>query len=142
MKGNDKEAVMRPARVFSLIAGCLLLLPSVAMVVGGGVAGIGYGVARNDDGYFEMGLDRLQSPTAAIRSEDIDFFADPGSPNWFVDALDVGIQVDATSVDPDTELFLGIADERDLDAYLSGVSHDEVTDMRDNKVATYRRIRV
>jgi hypothetical protein len=123
---------MRPARVLSLIVGCLLLIPGLAMVAGGGAMAVGYGVARNDDGYFEIGLDRLQTPTAAIRSEDLDFFADPGSPNWLVDALSASIQVKAQTVDPDAELFVGIADRRDIDAYLADVAYDEVTELRDH----------
>ena len=130
---------MRPGRVFSLIVGCLLLLPGVAMLAGGGAMGIGYAVARNDDGYFEMGLDRLQTPTAAIRSEDVDFFADPGSPNWLVDALDVGLQVDARAVEPGTEVFVGVADRRDLDQYLQDAAHDEVVELRDGGSPRYLR---
>lgn len=130
---------MRPARVFSLIVGCLLLLPGIGMVAGGGAMAIGYGVARNDDGYFEIGLDRLQTPTAAIRSEDVDFFADPGSPNWIVDALDVGLQVRAEAVDPGTDLFVGVADRRDVEGYLDGTAHDEVVELRDQGVPDYER---
>jgi hypothetical protein len=129
---------MRPARVISLVIGCLLLLPGVGMMVGGGAMAIGYGVARNDDGYFEFGLDRIQSPTAAIRSEDLDFFADPGSPNWLVDALDVGVQVQADAVGPEGDVFIGIADRRDLEAYLDGVEHDEVIEIRDHAVVYER----
>lgn len=130
---------MRAGRVIGLIVGCLLLLPGVGMVGGGGAMTIGYAVARNDDGYFEIGLDRLQTPTVAIRSEDVDFFADPGSPNWVVDALDVGIQVRARSVDPGTDLFVGVADRRDLDAYLRDTAHDEVVELREGGVPDYRR---
>jgi len=130
---------MRPARVFSLIIGCLLLLPGLGMVAGGGAMGLGYAVARNDDGYFEIGLDRLQTPTVAIRSEDVDFFADPGSPNWVVDALDVALQVRARSVDPGTDLFVGVADRRDVESYLAGVSHDELVELRDRGVPLYER---
>lgn len=130
---------MRPARVISLIVGCLLLLPGIGMVAGGGAMTIGYAVARNDDGYFEIGLDRLQTPTVAIRSEDVDFFADPGSPNWVVDALDLDLQVRADGVDPEAELFVGVADRRDVEAYLMGVAHDEVVELRD-RVARYERI--
>ena len=129
---------MRPARIFALIVGCLLLLPGIGMVVGGGAMGIGYAVARNDDGYFEIGLDRLQTPTVAIRSEDVDFFADPGSPNWLVDALDVGLQVRAVAVDPDTEVFVGVGDRRDVEAYLADRAHDEMIEL-DDGVPQYRR---
>ena len=130
---------MRPGRVISLVVGCLLLLPGISMVAGGGALGIGYAVARNDDGYFEIGLDRMQSPTVAIRSEDVDFFADPGSPNWLVDAFDVGLQVDARAVEPDPEVFVGVADRRDLETYLTGVAHDEVVELRDGGVPRYLR---
>lgn len=128
---------MRPGRVFSLVAGCLLLLPGVAMIAGGGMMGVGYAAARNADGYFEIGLDRLQTPTVAIRSEDVDFFADPGSPNWLVDALDVGLQVKARAIDPDNDVFIGVADRRDLADYLTGAAHDEVVELNDGGAPRY-----
>ncbi len=130
---------MKPARVIALILGCLLLLPSVALLLGGGALGLGYAFGRSDDGYFEIGLDRLQTPTSAIRSEQIDFLADPGSPNWLVNAIDADIRVMAASVGDETDLFVGVGQEDDVDAYLAGVAHDEVVDLTDGNAPTYLR---
>ena len=129
---------MKPARVVALILGVLLLVPSLAVLIGGGALGLGYAVAR-DDGYFEIGLDRLQTPTPAIRSDEIDFLADPGSPDWLIDLFDADVRITADSVGPDEALFVGIARTDDVDAYLTGVAHDVVTDINDRS-PDYERV--
>ncbi len=130
---------MKPARVVALILGCLLLLPSVALLLGGGALGLGYAFGRGDDGYFEIELDRLQTPTSAIRSEQIDFLADPGSPNWLVNAIDADIRIMAASVDEGANLFVGVGRERDVNAYLATVAHDELIDLTDGRAPEYLR---
>ncbi|MDJ0771789.1 MAG: DUF4389 domain-containing protein [Ilumatobacter sp.] len=129
---------MKPGRVIALIVGCLMLIPGLVMVFGGGALGLGYAFARGDDGYFELELDRLQTPTAAIRSEDIDFFADPGSPDWLVDLIDADIRIEAEAVEDDA-LFIGIGPEDDVSRYLAGSAHDEVVELDRGKAPRYER---
>jgi len=128
---------VKPGKVVALIVGILLVLPGIAMLLGGAGLTIAYGVARDDDGYFDFDLDRLQTPTAAIVSGDIDFFSEPGEPDWVIDFLDLDVRIAADSVD-DGELFVGIGPTEDVDAYLDGVAHDEVTDL-DDGAPDYRR---
>ena len=128
---------VKPGKVVALIVGILLVLPGIAMLLGGAGLTIAYGVARDDDGYFDFDLDRLQTPTAAIVSGDIDFFSEPGEPDWVIDFLDLDVRIAADSVD-DGELFVGIGPTADVDAYLDGVAHDEVTDL-DDGAPDYRR---
>ena len=70
---------MRPALIAALRIGCLLVVPSIAVFVGGGVLGLGYAFGRGVDGYFDATLDRVETDTGANTAEDITFAADPGS---------------------------------------------------------------
>jgi hypothetical protein len=69
----------------AIVIGSLLLLPSLAMLIGGGALAAAYAFARDDDGYFEASIDAIESPTAAVTAEDITFSAEPGSPGWLLD---------------------------------------------------------
>ncbi len=128
---------MKPGKVVALVVGILLVIPGIAMLLGGTGLTIAYGVARDDDGFFDFDLDRLQTPTPAIVSGEIDFFSEPGDPDWVIDVLDLDLRVTAGSVD-DGELFVGIGPSADVTAYLDGVARDEITDL-DGGAPEYRR---
>ncbi len=129
---------MRPSRVVALVVGCLLLLPGIGMLFGGGALGLAYAFGRGDDGYFDVTLDRLESTTVAITAGDITLNADPGTPSWLVDALDADVRLRVTNADSDREIFVGIGAESDVDAYLTGTAHDEVIDVDDDRGPVYR----
>lgn len=73
---------MRASLVVALAMGCLLVIPTIALLFGGGALGLGYAVRRGDDGYSGTTLDRLGTESVAITAGDIRFAADPGSPDW------------------------------------------------------------
>jgi hypothetical protein len=73
---------MRPSRIVALIIGCLLLLPGIGLLIGGGVLGIAYAAGRNDSGYFQSTLIDLHSPTAAITAETPALTTDLETPTW------------------------------------------------------------
>lgn len=120
---------MRSSRIAALVMGCLLLIPALALLFTGGALGIGYAVGRDDDGYVDTTLDRLTTDTVAITADDITFAAEPGSPDWVLDTLDTDVRIRATNADATADIFIGIARQSDLDAYLDGVAHDEVIDL-------------
>jgi len=121
---------MRPSRIAAIVVGCLLIIPSIAMLFVGGALGLGYAFGRGDDGYFDTTLDRLETNTVAITAEDITFAAEPGSPDWVLDSLEADVRLQVTNKDNTRDVFVGIARRRDIDSYLAGVAHDEVTDVR------------
>lgn len=123
---------MKPGRVVALVAGILLILPSLGVLLGGVALGVAYGVARDDDGFVAVDLDRLETDTVAITAGEADFEADPGTPDWFWSALDtdVRIRVDAVGAD-DGEIFVGIGPSSDVARYLAAVAHDELVDLDD-----------
>ena len=118
---------MSTKRIVALVIGCVLVLPALGMLFGGGALAIGYATQRNDDGYLDVTIDQLRTPTVAITGEDVRFATDPGSPDWLIDAIDLDVQLVATALDPDTAIFIGIARQADLDRYLADVAHERVT---------------
>ena len=129
---------MSTKRVVALVVGCVLIIPALGMLLGGGALAIAYATQRDDGGYFDVTIDRLESPTVAVTGEDVKFSAEPGSPDWVIDAIDLDIRLRATSLDPDRPIFVGIARQADLDAYLDGVAHDRVIRF-DGEFPAYRR---
>ena len=129
---------MSTKRVVALVVGCVLIIPALGMLIGGGALAIAYATQRDDGGYFDVTVDRLESPTVAMTGEDVKFSAEPGSPDWVIDAIDLDIRLRATSLDPDRAIFVGIARQADLDAYLDGVAHDRVV-RDDGEFPAYRR---
>jgi hypothetical protein len=129
---------MRPGRIVALVIGCLLIIPSIALLLGGGALALGYAVGRDDDGFFETDIDPVVTDTVAVTAENISLSAEPGSPDWIIDALDADIRLRVSSV-ANTDVFVGIADEADVDRYLSGVAHAEVTGLDNDRSPTYRQ---
>ena len=129
---------MKPIRVAALVMGCLLVLPGIALLAGGATLGLGYFFGRDDEGFVEVSIDRLESSTVAITAEDLDLTAGPGSPDRVLDSLDVDVRLQATGGNGDVPLFIGIAREAEIDAYLAGFAHDEIDDLDDDLAARFR----
>lgn len=129
---------MRPGRIVALVMGCLLMLPALGLLLGGGALGVAYLSARDDDGYFDASLDRIETERAAVIADDVGFNADPGSPDWVLDVLDVDIRLRVTAADSGQEVFVGIGRDVDVDAYLDGVAHDDLVVLRDGHEPVYR----
>ena len=72
---------MRTGRLVALVVGCLLLLPGLAMAVGGAALAGGYAAARDDRGYVNTSLHRLRSSSTAITAEGADFGSDERGPD-------------------------------------------------------------
>ncbi len=121
---------MTPGRIVAIVAGGLLGLLGFTVLAGGAALSIGYAVAADDDGYFDVTLDRLASPTAAITTGEVDLRADPGPPGWFLDFVDATVRIEVTGIgERSAEVFVGIGPEADVARYLSGVSQDRIDDV-------------
>ncbi len=128
---NETPRAAQPTRVFALVVGCLLLLPALGALAGGVGLGLGYAFGRDDEGFFEVDLDRVESPTAAVTTEEVDFAADPGTPRWVIDALDADVRLRVENRRSDEPVFVGVGPAAAVEEYLAGVAHDEVRDLRD-----------
>jgi len=129
---------MSTKRIIALVVGCVMLIPALGMFIGGAALTIAYATQRDEDGYFDVTIESLRSSTVAVTGEDVRFTADPGSPDWVIDSIDLDVRLSATSLDPDRAIFIGIVRQADLDAYLDGVAHDVVLRLDDGDPA-YRR---
>jgi hypothetical protein len=112
-----------------LIVGCIVLIPGVAMLVGGGAVAIAYGFGRGSDGYLDTNLDRMETATVAIIADQPDFAADPGDAEWLLDLIDLDLRLRATSAESGQEIFIGIGPDDAVEAYLSGVAHDQILEL-------------
>jgi len=132
---------MKAGRIVAVVIGVLVLLPALGLLIGGSVLTVAHVVEREDDGYFDVTLDRLSSATAAIITSEVDLRADPGPPDWFLDFVDVSVRLRATGVgDRSSEIFIGIGPEADVDSYLDDVARDEIRDVDSDGDVRYRTV--
>src|SRR4029079_3217731 len=120
---------MKPGRIVALVFGCLAALIGIALFLGTIALGVVYGTQRDSAGFFTTGTVRLVSTTAALRSEEIDLGSDENPDRWPFhdgDLAKVRIRAEAPA---NGEIFVGIAHTSDVDAYVDGVAHDEVSDI-------------
>jgi hypothetical protein len=110
-------------------AGSLLALLAAALILGGGALLAAHLTQRDDDGFCTSPTTRLATGTYAADRRAHRSRRRPRQHRGLV-----GRVLDATTrvrVDPagDAPLFVGIAREADVDAYLRGVAHDQVQDV-------------
>jgi len=124
---------VRPGMVVLLVAGTLLALLGLALVVAGAAVAWFAANDRDDDGFFTSSTFELASDGYALRSEELDFGADPDGwePFGDVDGL-ATLRLTARRVDGAGEVFLGIARSDDVADYLDGVAHTLVDDIDDD----------
>jgi hypothetical protein len=130
---------MRTARIVALVVGSLMAIAAVVLVLGGLVVALVWTTQRDADGYVELTLDRLETPTAAVTAEEVDLAAEPGSPRWLVRAVDVDVRIRATPAASDRELFVGVGPQEEVEAFLAGVAHERIVDLDDGREAVLRR---
>jgi uncharacterized membrane protein len=113
-------------RVILLVFGIIGLLISVGLLVGGGAIIWADNTIKDSDGFYTTKTIQIEKSSHAIVTgpADIDIEADW---DWGWDLGDLAtFKVTGSSNDTSNQLFIGIARESDLNAYLSGVEHDEI----------------
>jgi hypothetical protein len=80
------------------------------------------------DGYYTTATHTYSSPTRALTTQNLDVGGD--APGWLFSSDTFGhVRVDPRATDSGKPVFVGIARTRDVDTYLEGVQHDEVSDL-------------
>jgi len=113
-----RVALLATAGVMGLMAMCLLALGTISL----------WGESKRDaQGYISTGSDRYQASTYALSTDDLD--VDGDVPGWLVDEDAYGelrLRVDSAGDEP---VFVGIAPTADVDGYLAGTDHTELSDV-------------
>ena len=109
-------------RVLLLVLGSLVVLLGLSLLAAGGAGAWALG-ERDSSGYFATGTQRLSAPGYALASENLE--VDSDVPDWFGDHF-ATVRIQASS---DRPVFVGIAHTSDINRYLAGVAHDEITDI-------------
>ena len=128
---------MRPVRIVLLVLGSFLALLSLGLGIA--AAGLGWVVAtqRDDAGYFTSDSERFETATYALTTQEVDLEA-PGPMTGGPTAADatVRLRVDGANAE---DIFVGVAREADVEAYLRGVPHQEIADVNSDPFsAEYR----
>ncbi len=129
---------MRTTRLIALIIGCLMLLPGIGLLIGGGALGIAYAAGRNDSGYFQATLNGLHTSTDAITAQTPALTVDTQTPTWLINRLDTDLRLTVTTPANKSPAFIGIASAADVDAYLGNVAHDEIIGLGNGGTPVYR----
>lgn len=126
--------------IVAIVIGCLMLLPGLGILVGGGALAIGQAVATDDDGYFQFTLDRVASEGVAVATThlwlaDVDDEAGP----WVLDWLDLDVRLRVDGANSSDQVFVGIARSADVERYLARATYSEVVEI-DGHTPAYRQI--
>lgn len=119
---------MHAGRIVLLVFGAIILLVSLALIAAGGTL-VWLDKAHSDsEGFITTDTIHLERASYAITTQPADIELESA---WFVDRHDIGtIKVQASSENNSKQIFIGIADEADVKAYLSGVNYDEIKEFR------------
>lgn len=119
---------MSGGRIALIVVGCVLGLIGLGVAVGGGALLWAHETQRDSDGYFTTSTERFRTATYALTSDEVDLGAE-GDAGWGSDIGDLArVRVRATNVDA-RAVFVGIGPQRDVEAYLTRVPHDQVSDV-------------
>lgn len=99
---------MLPRHVIALVLGCLMLIPGLGLLVGGGSLAAVFGVNRDSGGYIQESPIGLNTQTAALTAGDLVVINDMQSPSWPVDALKADIRLTVTPAPGNGPIFVGI----------------------------------
>jgi len=112
-------APARPRRTKRVTA-IAVTVTAVVLALAGAVA-LAANVFRDGDGYFNSPTESFTSTGYAIAMKSVDI---SDAPQW---ALDAGVNRVRVKAHGDRALFMGIARAADVDRYLRGTEHDDVS---------------
>lgn len=123
----------RAGHIVAIVAGCLMILPSLGALAGGVAVVTAQAVATDEDGYFSFTLDRVETDGVAVATDEqwFDDARDEDAP-WVLDVLDVDLRLRVDGAEGTDDVFVGVARTADVEAYLADSPHAVVTDIDDH----------
>src|SRR5262245_28888878 len=116
-------------RIVLTVVGAILIVLSLVFGALGGFLTWAYATQRDSEGFFTTSSERFETLTYAITSENIDLGARPGSGGRGFDLGDLATVRFTAIPAGGTPIFIGIGRERDVDRYMAGVAHAEISDV-------------
>ena len=115
---------MSPGKIVMAVIGAMCGLLAVGLLAAGGTLLWAFGTQRTADGFFTSPSVGLSSDTYALTTTEVDLSARPA--DWFPASqlATIRIEVEPSGGAP---VFVGLGDQDDVEAYLSGVGYTEVT---------------
>ncbi len=116
-----------PGHVMAIAFGAILALAGIGSLIGAGVLGWANATQRDSRGYFSTSTDRFTTSSFAITSDRLDLRSGAGPGEWFINNDNIAT-VRLRAKTP-SDVFIGIGPVADVERYLNGVAHDEVTNV-------------
>ena len=114
---------MSLGKILLAIAGAIIGLVAIGLLVGGVALAVVHGTQRDDNGFLTSPVYDVRTNGYALVSTGVDLASHPGD-WWPSDPATVRFSVDPVGTKP---VFVGIGRASEVDEYMSGVAHDEVT---------------
>jgi len=123
-------------RIIAVVVGVIVGLIAIGFLVAGTFLTIGSALTAEDDGYFDTSPRRFGTETVAITTEEADLAADPAPPDRLWDFIDLSVRFRFEGLGE--EVFLGVADETDVNDYLGSAAYEQVREIRPGEPVRYR----
>ncbi|WP_144672462.1 DUF4389 domain-containing protein [Arthrobacter sp. U41] len=119
---------MRPGRIVMLVLGTLSALLGLGLLAGAGAVGWA-NYQQRDNGFFTTPVERFAADSYALTSPRLDIMTESSYPETSP-VVPGSIMIRGSAADPAKAIFIGIAPQADVSAYLAGVNHSEIVDVR------------
>ncbi len=129
---------MKPRRLISLVLASIIAMIGLGLLAAGAGLGWAHGSQRDDAGFFTTSNERFETDSFALTSDEIDL-GQSGPDVWWADRdlATIRITVDNADARP---VFVGIGPQPEVEAYLAGIPHDDITDVNFHRFSVdYRR---
>jgi hypothetical protein len=123
-------------RIVALVIGVLIALPGLALAAAGGT-GFWLNAQRDAAGFISTPTQTISSSTAAVTIENVHLEIDR-TDAYYLSSRDLG-QLRIRVTGDGSPVFVGIAPQRAVDAWLAGRAHDEITKINSGEVEYQRR---
>jgi len=112
-----------------LVLGTLLAMLGLGLLAGAGFTGWA-NYQQRDGGYFTTPSERYTADSYALTSPRLDVMTEVGPGGVDPAAMAGSVMLRGSTADSAQQIFIGIAPQADVAAYLSGVKHSELTEVR------------